>query len=266
MSIRIDRHLTLAGYFESREKARVAIENGFVTINGQIIRKPSFLVTDADEVLVANEGLPYVSRGGLKLEKAIRAFQLDFKDKIVLDIGASTGGFTDCALQHGAAKVFAIDVGINQLHPSLRSHPQVIWWENLHIRELKPIMLGEPVDIIVVDVSFISLRQVFPLLLSFLKPQGLVVTLIKPQFELETKIRLKKGIIKSEALRRQALDAVSAIAQKEGFELRGIIPTDADETRQNIEYLAHWIQKINAAAVGTPPTPPAPAPDTDQNR
>lgn len=127
MSVRLDTWLALHKYFESREKARIAIEEGTVEVNGQLIFKTSFKVAPHDQIEIKAPALRYVSRGGLKLEKAIRAFQLNFTDKIILDIGASTGGFTDCALQHGAAKVFAIDVGSDQLHPSLRIHPRVKW-------------------------------------------------------------------------------------------------------------------------------------------
>ncbi|MBK7871659.1 MAG: TlyA family RNA methyltransferase [Saprospiraceae bacterium] len=240
MSVRIDTWLTQHKYFESREKARIAIEEGAIEVNGTPVYKASFKVTLHDQVEIKAPALRYVSRGGLKLEKAIRAFQLDFANKIILDVGASTGGFTDCALQHGAAKVFAVDVGSGQLHPSLRAHPQLRWWEHLHIRDLTLEMLGEAVDIILVDVSFISLRHIFPYLKTFLKKGGFIITLIKPQFELEEKVRLKKGIIKDEKLRQQVLEKVTATAQEQGFVLKRLTNTDAEEDKKNVEYLAWW--------------------------
>lgn len=245
MPTRIDAWLVQNGHFESREKARIALEEGVVEVNEQLVRKPSFKISDTDQVIIKAPSLRFVSRGGLKLEKAIHTFQLDFTGKTVLDVGASTGGFTDCALQHGATRVFAVDVGSGQLHLSLREHPQVHWWEGLHIRDLTPDMLGELVDFIVVDVSFIGLRHIFPYLPSFLKKNGMIITLIKPQFELEEKVRLKKGIVKDENLRRQILERVSAAAQEQGFVLKEITTTDADEQRKNIEYLALWEKIVN---------------------
>ncbi len=245
MPTRIDAWLVQNGHFESREKARMALEEGVVEVNEQPVRKSSFKISETDQVVVKAPALRYVSRGGLKLEKAIREFQLDFTDKIILDVGASTGGFTDCALQHGAARVFAVDVGSGQLHPSLQEHPRVRWWENLHIRDLTLEMLGEQVDMIVVDVSFIGLRHVFPYLPPFLKKDGFIMTLVKPQFELEEKVRLKKGIVKDEKLRRQILEKVSESAQEQGFVLKEITSTDADEQRKNLEYLALWEKIAN---------------------
>ncbi len=240
MSTRIDSWLVENGHFESREKARIALEAGVVDINGLPVQKASAKVSESDVVIIKANPLPYVSRGGLKLAKAIQTFQLDFFEKIILDIGASTGGFTDCALQHGAAKVFAVDVGSAQLHPSLRAHPQVTWWENLHIRDLTPDMLGEAVDVIVVDVSFISLRHIFPYLAQFLKRNGYVVTLIKPQFEMEERFRIKKGIVKDQKLHQQILEKLDIAADEHGFRRIDLTTTDADPQRKNVEYLAWW--------------------------
>jgi 23S rRNA (cytidine1920-2'-O)/16S rRNA (cytidine1409-2'-O)-methyltransferase len=241
MSTRIDSWLVQHGHFESREKARIALQAGAVTVNGVVVTKASFKTSNADTVSVQQStALPYVSRGGLKLAKAIQTFQLDFTNKTVLDIGASTGGFTDCALQHGATRLFAVDVGSEQLHASLRDHPQVTWWENLHIRDLSPEMLGQRVDAILVDVSFISLRHVFPYFEKFLKSDGFVVTLIKPQFEMEERTRIKKGIVKDQKLHRQILEKLEATAAEHGFRRQGITTTDADPQRKNVEYLAWW--------------------------
>ncbi len=243
MSARLDTWLVQHSFFGSREKARLALEQGVVEVNGKIITKPSFSVSESDTVEIKAQPLRYVSRGGWKLEKAIQTFQIDFTDKMVLDVGASTGGFTDCALQHGAAKVFAVDVGSGQLHASLQNHSQVIWWESLNIKDLTPAMLGKAVDIITVDVSFTSLRHIFHHLLQFLKPDGIIITLIKPQFELEEKIRFKKGIVKDEQIRKEVLQKVTQAAEEQGFKLKQYIPTDADGQQKNIEYLALFLQK-----------------------
>ncbi len=242
MAIRLDIWLVQNGFFESREKAQIAIAEEGIAINGKIVIKAAATVLATDTVEVLKRVLSYVSRGGTKLEKAITEFQLDFANKVVLDVGASTGGFTDCALQHGAAKVLAVDVGTGQLHPSLQHHPQVRWWEGVHIRELTLEMLGSQVDIIVVDVSFISLQAVFPLLPKFLKKDGFLITLVKPQFEMEEKIRLKKGIVKNKNLHEQVLDKIAASARACGFLLQNRTSTDADGQQKNLEYLAHWVR------------------------
>lgn len=240
MSARLDTFLVQNNFFESREKARLALEQGVVEVNGKIITKAAYNITDSAHVIIKAQPLRYVSRGGLKLEKAIQTFQIDFTNKVVLDVGASTGGFTDCALQHGAAKVFAVDVGSNQLHASLQYHPKVRWWENLNIKDLTPEMLGEAVDIITVDVSFTSLRHIFPYLLRFLKPDGVIITLIKPQFELEEKVRFKKGIVKDEQVRQEILQKTKQSSKEQGFTLHKYISTDADGQQKNIEYLAYF--------------------------
>lgn len=242
MSARLDIFLVQNGFFESREKARLALEQGVVEVNGKIITKAAYNITDSDYITIKAQPLRYVSRGGLKLEKAIQNFQIDFTNKIVLDVGASTGGFTDCALQHGAAKVFAVDVGSGQLHASLQNHPKVTWWENLNIKDLTPDTLGEAVDIITIDVSFTSLRHIFPYLLQFLNENGIIITLIKPQFELEEKIRFKKGIVKDEQIRKEVLQKVTQAAENHGFKLQQVIPTDADGQQKNVEYLAYFIK------------------------
>ncbi len=242
MATRLDTWLVQNGFFESREKAQIAIAQEGIAVNGKIVVKAAAVVLDTDTVEVLRRVLSYVSRGGAKLEKAIIEFQLNFADKVMLDVGASTGGFTDCALQHGASKVLAVDVGTGQLHPSLQHHPQVRWWEGVHIRAVTLEMLESQVDIIAVDVSFISLQAIFPLLPKFLKKDGFLITLIKPQFEMEERVHLKKGIVKDKALHRQVLDKIEASAQACGFLLQNITSTDADGLQKNVEYLAHWVR------------------------
>ncbi len=211
--------------------------------NGRPAVKPSQIVQSSDQIEVAGDPLPYVSRGGLKLEKAIRTFQLDFSEKTVLDAGASTGGFTDCALQHGAARVYAVDVGSEQLAPSLRSHPQVVFYENFDVRELSLSQLGgQPVDAIVSDLSFISLTLILPAFPPLLRPGGFLVLLIKPQFELEQRTALKGGIVKDPALRKRAVDRVLDAARSLGFQVKGLTETDVETDRKNVEFLV-WLVK-----------------------
>lgn len=242
MHIRIDSWLVQNGFFDSRERAQLAIREGKVLCNGKLVSKPSQNVQPGDSIEVAGDPLPYVSRGGLKLEKAIRVFQLDFSNKKVLDAGASTGGFADCALKQGAAKVYAVDVGSDQLAASLRTHPQVVFYENFDVRQLSLEQLeGEQVDVIVCDVSFISLTHILPAFPPLLKPGGFIVLLIKPQFELEQRTALKGGIVKDPALRKQAVGKVLSLAQSLGFQLKGLTATDVEEGKKNVEYLA-WLQ------------------------
>jgi len=191
---RLDQYLYKARLAESREKARKLIMSGVVYVNNKLQDKPSFLVTDDSDIKILKETCPYVSRGGLKLEKAINIFNIVSKGKIVLDIGASTGGFTDCLLKHGASKVYAVDVGKGQLHWKLRNDPRVIVMEKVNARYLSS--LPELVDIIVIDVSFISLTKIVPVVKKFLKSDGVLITLIKPQFEAEPK-NITKGVVKN---------------------------------------------------------------------
>lgn len=242
MSNRIDTWLVQNNFFDSRQRAQMAIKEGKVWCNGKPVNKPSQWVQPGDSIEVEGDPLPYVSRGGLKLEKAIRTFQLDFTGRKILDVGASTGGFTDCALKHGAAGVFAVDVGAGQLAAALREHPRVVYYENFDVRQLSTQQLGNgQVDAIVCDVSFISLRHILPVFPLLLKEGGFVVLLIKPQFELEQRRALKGGIVKDPALRKQALEKVLSLAQSLGFQLKGLTETDAEEGKKNVEYLA-WLQ------------------------
>mgnify|MGYP001458553624 CR=1 FL=1 len=240
--MRLDKWLVDNGLFESREKAQLAIREGSVLLNGSVASKPSLPVLEPDQVTVLGPGLRYVSRGGLKLEKAIGAFQLDFSGKTVLDIGASTGGFTDCALQHGAYRVFAVDVGRDQLHPSLSANEKVVSMEGLHLRDLTLEMVENTLaDFIVIDVSFISLKYIFPYLRPFLQPGGRIIALIKPQFEMKSKRRFKNGIIKDEKVRGEALENVKRYAAASGYTLLECVPTFEDRQEKNVEYLGLFV-------------------------
>lgn len=240
MPQRLDTWLVQRGLLESREKAQLAIQSHLVQVNGQLARKASQQVGDEDTITLEAPPLRYVSRGGLKLEKAIQAFQLDFKGKTVLDVGASTGGFTDCALQHGALHVTAIDVGAGQLHHSLlNNETQVLSLEKTDIRELSPAALPYcPVDFVVIDVSFISLGYIFPFVKNFLAENGQMIVLIKPQFEMGAKVRTKNGIVKDERAQKQAVDNVRQYAQEQGLNLVALTETtiEAGENR-NKEFL-----------------------------
>lgn len=245
MKQRLDSLLVLKKIFPSRERARMAIEKGLVKVEGKIVAKAAAQYEENILIEILGQPLKYVSRGGLKLEKAIRAFDLDFKDKRVLDIGASTGGFTDCALQHGAAKVFAVDVGTNQLAASLRGHPSVVNYENLNIKDLPLAYLdNKQVDILVADLSFVSIIPFFSLFKTWLLTEGVAVVLIKPQFEIGEKMRLKKGILKDNTIREKIVQAVIYQAESHGFSCKGIIPTDADGETQNIEHIC-LLKQIN---------------------
>ena len=194
--MRLDLYLTEKGYFESRNKAKAEIDAGNITVNGKVVTKSSFDVSDNDEIELSDDVMPYVSRGGYKLEAAIKTFNLDFKDKVVLDIGASTGGFTDCSLQNGAKLVYAVDVGSNQLHDKLKNDKRVISYEETNILEfnedLKP-------DFIVMDVSFVSIEYLLPGIQKFITEDNSFVCLIKPQFEIG-KMHVKNGIVKDKSL------------------------------------------------------------------
>lgn len=240
MPQRLDTWLVQHGLIESREKAQLAIQHCLVRVNGQTARKASQQIDNSDVVSLEAPPLRYVSRGGLKLEKAIQAFRLDFSEKTVLDIGASTGGFTDCALQHGARHVTAIDVGAGQLHGSLlQNQAQVLSLEKTDIRELSPSALPYgPVDFIVIDVSFISLAYIFPFVNNFLKKNGKIVSLIKPQFEMGARIKTKNGIIKDERVQKQAVENVRQYALDQGFELVALTDTDVEAgENRNKEFL-----------------------------
>ena len=197
---RLDQELVRLGLVTTRSQAESYIRIGTVMVNGKTITKPGFSVCVDDQIKLKNFE-QYVSRAGLKLASIAKAFDLNFKAKTVLDVGSSTGGFTDYALQHGAAKVIAVDVGTNQLHPSLRTNPKVELLEQTDIRDLKT--LSQAIDYVVIDVSFISLREILPHV-SKLVPQAHIVAMVKPQFETGSNLK-HKGVIKNEKMRRDIL-------------------------------------------------------------
>ena len=219
---RLDVLLVVRGLAESRSRAQAVIMAGEVYVNGQKADKAGMDVPLEAEVEVRGNVCPYVSRGGLKLEKALRDFGVDPTGYVCSDSGASTGGFTDCLLQQGASKVFAIDVGYGQLAWKIRSDPRVVVMERTNIRYVMPEDLGEALDLSVVDVSFISLKIVLPAIQKLLKPTGQVLCLIKPQFEAGKENVGKKGVVRDPAVHEQVLRDFVALAAELGFTLRNL--------------------------------------------
>jgi len=230
--VRLDVHLVRCGLAETRERAQELIGSGAVTVNGTVCRKNSTSVNGTEEILLT-ASLKYVGRGGHKLEKALDTFGLSLEGKTVLDIGASTGGFTDCALQRGACRVFAVDVGHGQLAISLQEDPRVCNLEGVHVKDLPSHYVGEP-DFICIDVSFLSLTKVLPHLVSYASCADLVA-LVKPQFE----VRHRKSVIRDPKVHRQVLRDVTDVARELGFSLKGLTFSPVRGTEGNIEYLLH---------------------------
>lgn len=244
MKVRLDHLLVARGLCESREQGKRQILAGNVLVNDQPVTKAGQLVPD-DAAIRLKELPKYVSRGGLKLEGALQRFQIDPTSAVCLDIGASTGGFTDCLLQNGAAKVYAFDVGTNQLAWKLRSDPRVVSRENYNVRHLNPADIPEPLDLIVADVSFISLTLVLPPTLPLLKPGGNALVLVKPQFELSREEIGRGGIVRDPKLHQKACDKIQAfIESTPGFLWKGLTDSPIKGTDGNREFLA-WIQKVS---------------------
>ncbi|MCR5113654.1 MAG: TlyA family RNA methyltransferase [Acholeplasmatales bacterium] len=232
--MRLDLYLTEKGYFESRNKAKAEIEAGNIKVNDKVITKSSFDVSDNDKIELSDDVMPYVSRGGYKLEAAIKTFNLDFKDKVVLDIGASTGGFTDCSLQNGAKLVYAVDVGSNQLHDKLKNDKRVISYEETNILEfnedLKP-------DFIVMDVSFVSIEYLLPGIQKFITEDNSFVCLIKPQFEIG-KMHVKNGIVKDKSLYVHILENIDNALREYNLGIEKLILSPILGGSGNREFIA----------------------------
>ena len=236
---RLDVLLTEQGYADTRSKAQAIIMSGQVYVNGQKADKPGVSYEESVEIEVRSGGCPYVSRGGLKLEKALRDFGVDPTGFVCSDSGASTGGFTDCLLQQGAKKVFAIDVGYGQLDWKIRSDPRVVVMERTNVRYVTPEQLGEPLDLSVVDVSFISLRIVLPVIKTFLKSTGQILCLIKPQFEAGKEKVGKKGVVRDPATHKEVLDDFVALANELEMTILGLTFSPVKGPEGNIEFLGH---------------------------
>lgn len=237
---RLDVLLVEQGYADSRTKAQAIIMSGNVYVDGQKADKPGVSYEEHVALEVRGATCPYVSRGGLKLEKALRNFGVDPTGYVCSDSGASTGGFTDCLLQQGAKKVFAIDVGYGQLDWKIRSDPRVVVMERTNVRYVTPEQLGEPLDLSVIDVSFISLRIVLPVVKTFLKAdQGQVLCLIKPQFEAGKEKVGKKGVVRDPAVHQEVLEDFISLAHEIGFTILGLTFSPVKGPEGNIEFLAH---------------------------
>jgi len=239
VKIRLDQLLFKQGITESREKARALIIEGKVIVNGEKIEKPSSMVDENAEITICGETLPYVSRGGLKLEHALKEFSIDVRQKVAMDVGASTGGFTDCLLQHGAKRVYAIDVGYGQLAWKLRTDPRVIPIERTNIRYLSRDKIPEDIDIVTVDVSFISLKLVIPKVIEFLKPGGEIIALIKPQFEVGRGEVDRGGIVKDPEKRRKAVEEIKRFFETLNLNVIGTVESPIKGQKGNIEYLIY---------------------------
>jgi 23S rRNA (cytidine1920-2'-O)/16S rRNA (cytidine1409-2'-O)-methyltransferase len=239
--MRLDTLLTERKMVKSRNVAADLIKNGKVLVNGVIITKPAKEYTDSNNLIIEVLEQPkYVGRGGLKIEKALEEFKINPADLIILDVGSSTGGFTDCLLQKGAKKIYAVDVGTDQFDLELKNNPKVILMEKTDIRNVKS--LPEEPDLAVIDVSFISLELVLPAVKSLLKNKGQIIALIKPQFETLRGDKNKSGIVKTDEIRNETLAKINGFAKKIGLNILGTIDSPILGGSGNKEFLI-WLQK-----------------------
>lgn len=241
MKERLDVLIVKRGFFPDKEKAQRAIMAGLVIVDEKKIDKSGTMIKLDKEpnIRIKGDSLKYVSRGGLKLEKAVSVFNIDFSGKKVLDVGASTGGFTDCALQNGAEFVYSVDVGTNQLDWKLRNNPQVKSLENMHIKDLTLEDIdNNKVDYIVMDVSFISIKKIIGDLIKFFKPETKLMALIKPQFEVEKEHIAKGGIVKDDTRHIEVIKDIIEYGKKEGLYLEGLDFSPITGTKGNVEYIS----------------------------
>lgn len=236
---RLDKLLLQLGLVPSRERAKALILAGQVIVDDQRVDKVGTQVSLAANIRIKGEDLRYVSRGGLKLEKALHEFHLQIRGCIALDVGASTGGFTDCLLQHGVRKVFAVDVGYGQLAWKLREDQRVVNMERCNIRHLHPEQLPECPDLAVIDASFISLSKVLPATLNLLKPEAEIIALIKPQFEVGRGKVGKGGVVKDVIQQSQVVDDIRSLSIELGCKVLGVIESPIYGQKGNREFLIH---------------------------
>lgn len=256
MKDRLDKIIVMKRLVESRERAKALIIEGRVFVDGRKVTKPGTYI-DINSEIVLKEPSPYVSRGGLKLEGAINHFDITIKDKIVVDVGASTGGFTDCLLQKGAKKVYCIDVGYGQLAWKLRSDPRVVVLERTNIRYIEKMineykenkeledLIKKNIDLITVDVSFISLTKVIPIVKNYLKNNGEILALIKPQFEVGKGEVDKGGIVKDEMKRLEVLERIKRVVRENNFDIHGIYESPITGKDGNVEYFIYVKRREN---------------------
>lgn len=247
---RLDVFLFEHGFFDSRESAKRNIMAGNVMVNGKMVDKAGTPVKEGDQIHVKEKDCPYVSRGGLKLEKAVHSFGLHLTGQVVMDVGASTGGFTDCMLHHGASKVYAIDVGYGQLDWRLRTDPKVISMERTNFRYLEYEAIGERVDFLVMDVSFISATKLIPAMDRFLKEDGKAVILIKPQFEAGKERVGKNGIVKDPAVHRDVIEKTIEAFLEKGWFPAGLDYSPVRGAKGNIEYLLFLTKEETMEPIG----------------
>ena len=246
--MRLDLYLASSGLAKSRSYAGELIKKGLVTVDGKVVTKPSFAV-DGENVRVSGEIHPFVGRGGMKLEGALSAFAIDVTDLTVIDVGASTGGFTDCVLKRGASRVIAVDSGHGQLDPSLVNDKRVINMEGFNARDISPETIGEFCDMAVCDLSFISQTYIIDNVYSVLKDGGIFITLIKPQFECGKEALSKGGIVRDKKQHRKAVEKVLGFAEKVGFTAVDIIRSPIEGGDGNEEFLACFKKNGGESAV-----------------
>ena len=234
---RLDLLVVEKGIATSRQRARALIMAGKILVDTQRMDKPGVQVDIDARVVLKGDDLPYVSRGGMKLDGALKALKLDVADLVCLDVGASTGGFTDCLLQHGARKVYAVDVGYGQLAWPLRQDPRVVVIERTNIRHMKPDALPESVDLITIDASFISLKIVVPAAIKFLKPSGKILALIKPQFEAGKNRLGKGGVIRNERVRTDIIEELMDFFTRNGLDCGPVVPSPILGAKGNREFI-----------------------------
>lgn len=239
---RLDQALVQHSLAPSKSKAQALIEGGFVLVNGAPARKSSQSVNASDVIEVTGQDHPWVSRGGMKLAHAIEHFALDVSGAVALDVGASTGGFTDVLLHHGAQKVFAVDVGTDQLHAKLRADARVVALEQTNARDLDETLITQAPDVIVCDASFISLEKVLPAALALARDGAQLVTLIKPQFEVGKERLSKSGVVKDEAQHAEVCEQVRGWLSAQGWHVRGLTESPIFGPKGNKEFLL-WAQK-----------------------
>ncbi len=239
MKQRLDILLTEKNFFDSRARAQAMIMAGKILVDGRKVDKSGTLVASDAEIRVLGEEMPFVSRGGLKLQKALDTFRINMSGKISADVGASTGGFTDCMLQRGAAKVYAIDVGYGQLAWKLRQDSRVVNMERTNIRNVTREDFSDELDFASIDVAFISLEKVLPVVFDVLKPSGEVVALIKPQFEAGRENVGKHGVVRDKNVHAQVIERILNFAVEVGFGVEGLTFSPVKGPEGNIEYLAH---------------------------
>ena len=245
---RLDKLLVDKGLVQSRERARALILAGEVLVDGRVVHKAGEMVAGSSALTLKGKDIPYVSRGGLKLEKALNEFNIDVIGKVAMDVGASTGGFTDCLLQSGVRKVYAVDVGYGQLDIKLRNDSRVVIIEKQNVRYLEKAVIQEPLDIATIDASFISLTKIIPKVLEFLKDTGELVALIKPQFEVGKGEVGKGGVVRDEAKQMAVVDNMRLFCEEIGLTVIGVVESPILGPKGNREFLI-YLKKLDSRQV-----------------